>query len=122
MIRRPPRSTRTDTLFPYTTLFRSGLECGADNFYTKPYDPDRLIERIRNILYNRNLRAQGKIKVGIEVALFGKTFVIDSQKKQILDLLISTFEDVVQINLDLEKDRKSTRMTSSHSFAHRMTS
>src|SRR3546814_14994097 len=26
MIRRPPRSTRTDTLFPYTTLFRSLLE------------------------------------------------------------------------------------------------
>src|SRR3546814_1396863 len=26
MIRRPPRSTRTDTLFPYTTLFRSPLE------------------------------------------------------------------------------------------------
>src|SRR3546814_12023786 len=28
MIRRPPRSTRTDTLFPYTTLFRSG--CRTD--------------------------------------------------------------------------------------------
>src|SRR3546814_3904091 len=27
MIRRPPRATRTDTLFPYTTLFRS--ECGG---------------------------------------------------------------------------------------------
>src|SRR3546814_776175 len=27
MIRRPPRSTRTDTLFPYTTLFRSIFEC-----------------------------------------------------------------------------------------------
>src|SRR3546814_1518788 len=26
MIRRPPRSTRTDTLFPYTTLFRSGVQ------------------------------------------------------------------------------------------------
>src|SRR3546814_9270643 len=26
MIRRPPRSTRTDTLFPYTTLFRSTLQ------------------------------------------------------------------------------------------------
>src|SRR3546814_10258342 len=26
MIRRPPRSTRTDTLFPYTTLFRSGVD------------------------------------------------------------------------------------------------
>src|SRR3546814_8949185 len=30
MIRRPPRSTRTDTLFPYTTLFRSGVaRCGG---------------------------------------------------------------------------------------------
>src|SRR3546814_12317779 len=29
MIRRPPRSTRTDTLFPYTTLFRSGRRVDA---------------------------------------------------------------------------------------------
>src|SRR3546814_4392259 len=29
MIRRPPRSTRTDTLFPYTTLFRSGPEASG---------------------------------------------------------------------------------------------
>src|SRR3546814_11483971 len=29
MIRRPPRSTRTDTLFPYTTLFRSGRQLHA---------------------------------------------------------------------------------------------
>src|SRR3546814_3294553 len=29
MIRRPPRSTRTDTLFPYTTLFRSEQESGG---------------------------------------------------------------------------------------------
>src|SRR3546814_11933566 len=29
MIRRPPRSTRTDTLFPYTTLFRSLAELRA---------------------------------------------------------------------------------------------
>src|SRR3546814_1941969 len=29
MIRRPPRSTRTDTLFPYTTLFRSDLAANA---------------------------------------------------------------------------------------------
>src|SRR3546814_11465731 len=30
MIRRPPRSTRTDTLFPYTTLFRSGFAGGGE--------------------------------------------------------------------------------------------
>src|SRR3546814_6906385 len=39
MIRRPPRSTRTDTLFPYTTLFRSTP--GADS------DPVRLAFRPR---------------------------------------------------------------------------
>src|SRR3546814_8575922 len=36
MIRRPPRSTRTDTLFPYTTLFRSpnegNMACGEYGF------------------------------------------------------------------------------------------
>src|SRR3546814_2459153 len=31
MIRRPPRSTRTDTLFPYTTLFRSPMACWVDH-------------------------------------------------------------------------------------------
>src|SRR3546814_12937708 len=31
LIRRPPRSTRTDTLFPYTTLFRSVREEGRSN-------------------------------------------------------------------------------------------
>src|SRR3546814_1065226 len=29
MVRRPPRSTRTDTLFPYTTLFRSIIQCSC---------------------------------------------------------------------------------------------
>src|SRR3546814_8458278 len=32
MIRRPPRSTRTDTLFPYTTLFRSGKSEGPRSY------------------------------------------------------------------------------------------
>src|SRR3546814_9275507 len=34
MIRRPPRSTRTDTLFPYTTLFRSAREQGIEEIRT----------------------------------------------------------------------------------------
>src|SRR3546814_8727064 len=41
MIRRPPRSTRTDTLFPYTTLFRS-IAIGI---------ADQLAERDRAIFY-----------------------------------------------------------------------
>src|SRR3546814_16176288 len=33
MIRRPPRSTRTDTLFPYTTLFRSQRNAATEQFH-----------------------------------------------------------------------------------------
>src|SRR3546814_6280645 len=40
MIRRPPRSTRTDTLFPYTTLFRS-LDPAALERHAKQGDPER---------------------------------------------------------------------------------
>src|SRR3546814_17900424 len=45
MIRRPPRSTRTDTLFPYTTLLRSikgdvvgNRRAGWDRFFVAPHD------------------------------------------------------------------------------------
>src|SRR3546814_1659024 len=39
MIRRPPRATRTDTLFPYTTLFRSSLDRAAEKFGVGEPDP-----------------------------------------------------------------------------------
>src|SRR3546814_13634915 len=42
MIRRPPRSTRTDTLFPYTTLFRSGSsDCSISIFRRRGGGKDR---------------------------------------------------------------------------------
>src|SRR3546814_14765790 len=40
MIRRPPRSTRTDTLFPYTTLFRSITHVDLGGGLGVPYKPD----------------------------------------------------------------------------------
>src|SRR3546814_11459237 len=52
MIRRPPRSTRTDTLFPYTTLFRSlRLECDA-NAGELMADGRRLRQALFNLLSN----------------------------------------------------------------------
>src|SRR3546814_16570095 len=53
MIRRPPRSTRTDTLFPYTTLFRSVRR--HDFFATLPFND---IDRRRD-----NLFAYGELLV-----------------------------------------------------------
>src|SRR3546814_8712728 len=49
MIRRPPRSTRTDTLFPYTTLFRSAPaiieDCGILFIVAQHRDDDDLVRR-----------------------------------------------------------------------------
>src|SRR3546814_7221875 len=47
MIRRPPRSTRTDTLFPYTTLFRSpSLQLGRAHIVTHWVCPARCAESV----------------------------------------------------------------------------
>src|SRR3546814_2356726 len=43
MIRRPPRSTRTDTLFPYTTLFRSKARTARRRFPSRHRCPKRTV-------------------------------------------------------------------------------
>jgi len=78
-----------------------GLESGADGFVTKPCDPERLIARVKHIRDNRELRAHGGFKSGIEINFLGKRFEISSEKEQILDLLIGTFEDSVRTNREL---------------------
>lgn len=80
----------------------SGLECGADNFLTKPYDPDLLIKRVRTVLDNRTVRRSGQDDGSVDVMFLGQRFLIRSDKEQILDLLLSTFEDIVHTNRKLQ--------------------
>jgi signal transduction histidine kinase/DNA-binding response OmpR family regulator len=81
-----------------------GLESGADNFLTKPYKPEQVVARTRMILQNRSLRTRSAV-FGVEISFLGRTFTITSEKEQILDLLISTFEDTVQANRELQRHR-----------------
>src|SRR3546814_5352524 len=60
MIRRPPRSTRTDTLFPYTTLFRSQLAVLEDDTNQTVVMVDRLLTELSD-----DIRRQSAY-VGIE--------------------------------------------------------
>jgi len=76
-----------------------GLECGADGFITKPYQIGSLVERVKNLLTTRAMRTDGKSD---EVVFRGTKFTINSQKTQILDLLVTTFEDIVQTNRQLQ--------------------
>jgi PAS domain S-box-containing protein len=82
-----------------------GLECGANNFITKPYEADQLLGRVKTILDKKALRSSGKVTVGAEVVFMGKKLTINSDKEQILDLLITTFEDTVRTNQQLQASK-----------------
>lgn len=79
-----------------------GLECGADNFIRKPYDERYLLSRINYLLMNLELRKNQKMQIGVEIKLGDKKYFINSERQQILDLLISTYEQAVHINNELK--------------------
>src|SRR3546814_1184666 len=59
MIRRPPRSTRTDTLFPYTTLFRSSpVNTCSIGFDVPEFDEARYAEMVAAHLHTRHRTRQ----------------------------------------------------------------
>ena len=78
-----------------------GLECGADNFVRKPYDGDYLLSRIEYLLMNLELRKNRKMQLTLEIELEGRKHFITADRQQILDLLISTYEQAVHINTEL---------------------
>src|SRR3546814_10590544 len=97
MIRRPPRSTRTDTLFPYTTLFRNqnGLHPG--------YVLTSMRKRVDIAVYDNFTAArEGAWEPGVQVlglAEGGLDWVLDGNNESLITPAI---------------DRKSTRLNSSH--------
>ena len=92
------------------------LECGADSFIRKPYEPDVLVVRLRTLLAQRALLtkdvAPGRLRrkeddpaFRVEAVFNGKTVSVPGNCDQILRLLLGTFEDVVRANtLLLERE------------------
>src|SRR3546814_4178150 len=109
MIRRPPRSTRTDTLFPYTTLFRS-LDVTPDEAQAMI---DRYFERFPGI--NRYI-AETLTSVrehGFTETLFGRKTHFPRIKSKVQHERQGT--ERAAINAPIQgTDRKSTRLNSSH--------
>lgn len=79
-----------------------GLECGANSFIRKPFDEKYLLSRISYTLTNQELRKSEKMQFGIEMILAGQKHFITAERSQVLDLLISTYDQAVQINNELE--------------------
>src|SRR3546814_4604274 len=125
MIRRPPRSTRTDTLFPYTTLFRSELEPQINDRvgdHRQQKQRHRLDRRCklgaRQNPPNRTWKHKG-IEAGERAAVIGMAFmvvdraVIDDQRYDEPDHP-SRRQPNRNGGSQPAIDRKSTRLTSSH--------
>ena len=67
-----------------------GLQAGADNFLTKPYEDSFLISCIKNIFANQELRKNQTSDSEIEIIFAGQKYFINSDRMQIIDLLLST--------------------------------
>ncbi len=78
-----------------------GLECGADGFIVKGVDERTLVARVHQFLMNkaRELPNDG----GVELVYDGEMRTIRADRRQILGLLISTYESAVQQNRELER-------------------
>ncbi len=75
-----------------------GLEARADAFLTKPCNEEQLLAKINAILANP---ADNKSENPLEVTLSDKRYVITSNRQQILNLLLFTYENTVQKNREL---------------------
>ena len=76
------------------------LKCGANNFITKPYDDNYLLAHIRYILANAETQGD-RLKIGIEISVGGSTHYISSDRQQIFDFLLSTYDSYARKNQEL---------------------
>jgi PAS domain S-box-containing protein len=87
-----------------------GLEAGADNFLFKPFDDAYLIKRIEFALISRGNEEANMSRMGLEVSFGGRKFYISSDRLQILNLLLTTFEAAVERNHELIQVRDELRV------------
>jgi signal transduction histidine kinase len=83
-----------------------GLQAGADNFITKPFEDDYLLERVRRIFENLELRQKGHLDVEVTLSAGGQQVVINADKQQMIELLFSTLEELVRVNGKLAESQR----------------
>ncbi|MDB4900143.1 MAG: multi-sensor hybrid histidine kinase, partial [Gemmatimonadetes bacterium] len=72
-----------------------GLASGADHYVTKPYDADGLLARVR-FVFAQAADPSGMATQPFEIELLGERFTIRATKEQILEMLVSSYSDLVR--------------------------
>lgn len=78
-----------------------GLVAKADYYLTKPYTPKYLVERLRYFLEDFRVEAEEESAPELEVIFRGKSYKVATGRRQMLNLLLSTYENAVAQNLEL---------------------
>ncbi len=78
-----------------------GLQCGANNFIVKPYDEQFLLSHIHYVIANQELRRTSSPEMGIEIFFAGQKHFLTSDRLQMIDLLLSSYDNAVQKNREL---------------------
>ncbi len=78
-----------------------GLQSRADNYVTKPYETEYLLSRVDSLLKTPITDDDADSGQKLEVTLKGKRYIVESGRQQVLNLLISTFENAVEKNTEL---------------------
>lgn len=78
-----------------------GLDAGADNYVTKPYDTNYLLGRVESLLNTPVDETPPGTEMPVHLA--GQTFHVKSGRRQVLNLLVSTFENAVEKNRELHR-------------------
>ena len=95
------------TILTNTGVILRGLECGADNFITKPYEADNLLTHLATALSDKTDDPDDTGRQGTEILYEGQCYRINAHRRQVLNTLLTTHETAVRKNNELLKAQEN---------------
>ncbi|MBU3613237.1 EAL domain-containing protein [Polynucleobacter sp. MG-27-Goln-C1] len=99
-----------------------GLNAGAEAYLTKPYDNERLLTQVKRLLSNPLTDSNHDVELPIDVEINGTKYSVLAGRKQILQMLVSTYDNAAyqnQLLRKLEEDLHTLNLNLENKVAER---